>query len=378
MNYIERYGIEPAEHPVDASALLSELCATLKSLVVVPQHSEVAIALWTIMTYLIEPAEDPQCINTAPILSINSPDRQCGKSTVKAILALIVARPKTVSNLSDAVLYRIMEAQQPTLLIDEADTFIASRPFMIGILNDGYTPTGTVMRMGGNGFQQLEEFSTWGAKSIIGIGGLPETLSSRCIHIRMKRKHPDEHVTRLGVFTRQDPEYFLNLRRKILRFVIDNRAEIEAFNPELIHQLDDRQQDNWDPLLKIASVAGQEWINRTVEAAITMKPVYLEESNEGILLLEDLYDLFVQKRTDRLTTDEILAALNTDELKPWFYKNYRKGISPRELAGLLKPYDVRPRDIRQSGKVMKGYVLQDLQDPFLRYLGKSATGQQAS
>jgi hypothetical protein len=49
------------------------------------------------------------------------------------------------------------------------------------------------------------------------------------------------------------------------------------------------------------------------------------------------------------------------------------GITPTQLAQLLKPFGVSPRNIRlNDGKVVKGYYLDDLTDLFARYLSSPA------
>ena len=60
----------------------------------------------------------------APILALTSPEKRCGKSTVLALLKSLVLRRLPCSNITSASLFRAVEAWAPTLLIDEADTFL--------------------------------------------------------------------------------------------------------------------------------------------------------------------------------------------------------------------------------------------------------------
>ena len=132
---VDHYDFEPWDDCVDGSTLISDISNHLCSVVVLPQHADFAMALWLIHTYLIEPADANQVINTSPILLVNSPDRQCGKSTVKTLLSTLAPRPVLVDNISQAALYRYIELAQPTLLIDEADTFLAGKTELIGMLS---------------------------------------------------------------------------------------------------------------------------------------------------------------------------------------------------------------------------------------------------
>ena len=102
---LDRFNFEPWDSHVDGSTLISDISNHLCSVVVLPQHADFAMALWLIHTYLIEPADADQVINTSPILLVNSPDRQCGKSTVKKIISTLVPRPALVNNISPASLF---------------------------------------------------------------------------------------------------------------------------------------------------------------------------------------------------------------------------------------------------------------------------------
>ncbi|MDN4016194.1 DUF3631 domain-containing protein [Zwartia panacis] len=377
MNHTHRFDIEPWADPVSGDELLAEICEHLRSVVILPPGGELAIALWIIHTYLLEPANSPQTINTSPVLSINSPDRQCGKSTVKQILDRLVARPCATDNISTASLYRLIEQEQPTLLIDEADTFLMQRQEMIGILNSGYRPDGFVIRQGGTNFTDPIKFPTWGAKAIFSIGILPPALYSRCISIPMKRKRPEEKVMRFNAYLRQRQADLLDIRRKILRFSLDNSGAISICTPHLPESLDDRQQDNWEPLLQIATLCGGDWLQHSIQAAIELSPPnLLDETNLAEMLLADIAGIFDFNDDDRISSASLLQMLITDLTKPWV--DYRRGrpITQSDIASLLRRYGIRPVDQRVNGKVLKCYLASDFEDAFARYLGRAATPQQ--
>lgn len=371
---LERFNFEPWDGHVDGSTLISDISNHLCSVVVLPQHADFAMALWLIHTYLIEPADADQVINTSPILLVNSPDRQCGKSTVKTLLSTLAPRPVLVDNISQAAIYRYIELEQPTLLIDEADTFLAGKAELVGILNSGYKPEGHVIRQGGVNYQDPIKFSTWSAKAIFGIGDMPDTLYSRCICIPMKRKKPSEKVLRLNTYLRQHTEDLTNLKRRILRFCLDNREQIGNVIPDLPNELDDRQQDNWEPLLQIAHVCGSDWENLAKQAAISLSPKNLhDETNLAEMLLADIEEIFQLCEVDRIKSAELVSRLISDPTKPW--TDFRKGrpMIEIDLARLLKRYGISPQSIRFENKVSKGYYKQDFEDSFARYLGIEVT-----
>jgi putative DNA primase/helicase len=374
---LERFDFELWDAPVDGSELITEISNHLCSVVVLPNYAPPTIALWTLHSYLIAPADSDQVINTSPILLVNSPDRQCGKSTVKKILSSLIPRPVLVDNISQAALYRYIELEQPTLLIDEADTFLGGKTELVGILNSGYKPDGHVIRQGGVNYQDPIRFSTWGAKAIFGIGDMPDTLFSRCICIPMKRKKPSEKVERLNTYLRQNSNELLDLKRRILRFCMDNRELIGQVVPNLPSELDDRQQDNWEPLLQIAHVCGSEWVELATNAAIALSPKnMMDETNLSEMLLADIEQIFQARQIDRIKSIDLVRELISDATKPWMDLRKGRPMIEIDLARLLKRYGIYPIDIRFDSKICKGYYKADFEDAFARYLGIEATPQQ--
>jgi putative DNA primase/helicase len=371
---LERFDFEPWHESVNGSDLINEISNHLSSVVVLPQDADLAIALWILHSYMLLPSDEDQVINTSPILLVNSPDRQCGKSTVKKILSKLVPRPALIDNISPASLFRFIELEQPTMLIDEADSFLVNKIDLVNVLNSGYKPDGFVFRQGGVNYQELIKFSTWSAKAIFGIGDMPDTLFSRCIWIPMKRKKASEKVERLNVYLRQHSNDLSDLKRRILRFCIDNHQLIRQVVPELPVELDDRQQDNWEPLLQIAEVCGSDWEKLSRAAAISLTPKNLhDETNLSEMLLADIEEIFRVFRVDRIQSAELIRQLVSDATKPWIDYRKNKPMTQYDLASLLKRYGVNPQNIRFESKVAKGYYLEDFKDAFARYLGIEVT-----
>ena len=69
------------------------------------------------------------------------PTKRCGKTTVLILLQYMTPRSELASNISASALFRYVEEVQPTLMIDEADSFIKDNEEMRGILNSGHTKT---------------------------------------------------------------------------------------------------------------------------------------------------------------------------------------------------------------------------------------------
>jgi len=112
--------------------VLTELVAAVTAYVILPAEAVTAIGLWILHTHALDSAQ------ITPRLAILSPLKRCGKSTLLKLLATLVHRPLPTANLTAAALFRIVEAHAPTLLIDEADTFMHDNEALRGVLNAGH------------------------------------------------------------------------------------------------------------------------------------------------------------------------------------------------------------------------------------------------
>jgi putative DNA primase/helicase len=103
---------------VDGAKLLDELSATIRTYMVIAVEAVHTVALWVLFTYLLDAFE------TSPRLAITAPQKRCIKTTLLSLLYQLTCRPLAAANLTPAVAFRAIEAAQPTLLIDETDTFV--------------------------------------------------------------------------------------------------------------------------------------------------------------------------------------------------------------------------------------------------------------
>ena len=72
---------EPWPEPVNGAELLDELAATYRRYVVLPEHADIALALWTVHAYSYDYG---RC---TPILALTSPQKRCGKTTLLSVSA---------------------------------------------------------------------------------------------------------------------------------------------------------------------------------------------------------------------------------------------------------------------------------------------------
>ncbi len=356
--------LEPWPDPVEGAALLAELQATVHRFVVLSPEAGRAVALWIVHTHAIDAA------SITPILGITSPEKRCGKSTLLGgLLRRLVSRPLLASNITSSAVYRAIEAFGPTLLIDEADSFLRENEELRGVLNSGHgRDTAQVIRnVETRDGIEPRAFSTWGAKAIALIGGLPSTLTDRAIEIRLMRKFPGEATEKIRY---ADPDTFRRLARQAARWAEDSIEALRALRPAIPDELHDRAADNWEALLAIADLAGGPWPAAGREAALALSRSGSDSESLGTRLLGDLRTTLAG-RTGVVSTTSILEALNGIEEAPWSEACKGKPLNPRKLANLLRPFGVKPGTVREGSGTPKGYTVAELEKVFSRYLGGS-------
>nr|AQQ74492.1 hypothetical protein [uncultured bacterium] len=351
--------VEPWVETVDGAELLEQLSAVYRSHLALAEPAPDAAALWILHTYALEAA------HCSPLLTWQSPTPRCGKTTALSITAALAARAVFASNISAAALYRFIERETPTLVLDEGDTYLPGNEQLRGVLNAGHTRDAAyVIRCDGPQFDP-RPFSTWGAKSIALIGKLPPTLHDRSIVIPMRRKLAGERITPLPSSLK---EAFEGLRRMSRRWANDSVAQLKLIRPAVPPGLHDRAADNWKPLFAIAELAGGDWPRRARVAAAALSAVGQDGDGARELLLADIRDLFFSRQRDRLRSQEIATALARLEGRPWPDWNTGKPISATQIARLLSEFVIVPKTIRIGGDPAKGYELSQFEDAFARYL----------
>jgi putative DNA primase/helicase len=79
-----------------------------------------------------------------------------------------------------------------------------------------------------------------------------------------------------------------------------------------------------------------------------------------------------------ITTKTLIKALCADEERPWATYANGKPITDRQLAKLLKPFEIISENVRESetGEAQaKGYRRARFEDAFNRYLGSADGGK---
>jgi hypothetical protein len=344
----------PWTEPVNDAQLLDEITAAIRRYVVLEKGAAEATALWVVHTYCFD------AFAISPRLAVTSAVMRCGKTTLLDVLSCLVRRPISAANATAAAIYRLVDKVAPTLLIDEADTFLVGNAALRGILNSGHHKNSAyVMRA-------EETFSTWGPVAIAMIGCLPPTLQDRSISIRLHRRRADEPIE---AFRLDENDDLKRLARMAARFAVDHFDELKGANPNMPGTLENREADNWLPLIAIADVAGEGWsdLARQVAQRLCLAARSSEQS-EAIMLLEDIHALLTAYTGERIQSADLVNALVQLEDRPWAEWKGGKPITPNAIARLLAPFNIRPFEMRVGTRVVRGYEAAQFADAFARYV----------
>lgn len=355
--------VESHLDPIDPALLLNEISITIMRFIVLNKEQADAAALWVAFTWFINVVE------IAPLAIINAPEKACGKSQLLDLLGRMSARPLSAANSTSAFLFRAVEKWTPTILIDEADTFIRQNDELKGLINAGYTRANAFVGrvVGENNEPKL--FKVWGAKALAGIAlekHLPDATMSRAIVLELRRKLPSEKVSRL-----RDAEHglFDGIASKLSRFSDDYSKQVRLARPTLPDELNDRAQDNWQPLMAIAECVGPEWVKRATAAALILSSAGDKSISTGNELLADIQHIFDKKNVEKISTVDLIEALCVDTECGWAAYNRGKPLNPRQLARLLATYGIQSKTVRMGkNNTPKGFDADQFKDAFARYL----------
>jgi Protein of unknown function (DUF3631) len=350
---------------VIGSLILDDVVRTIRRFVVMSDTQADATALWVAHTHVIE------AFDATGYYAVTSAVMRSGKSRLLEVLELLTREPLPAANLSDAVLFRVIEARKPTLLLDEADAIFGrkarEREELRGMLNAGWRRGTKAYRMGGKNVRTLETFEVFCAKAFAGIGDyLPDTLVDRSIVVRLDRRTRAEPVER---FRRREVEPTTDdLRDRLADWLEPQLDGLRAARPQLPQELDDRAWDCWEPLLAVADLAGGEWPSRARAAAVELSSGEArEEEGLSIRLLGDVQQVFETTGADRIKTSVLLSELAAIEESPWG-DWYGRPLSPPALGKLLKPYRIRTMAVWVEGETARGFKREQFVDAWERYL----------
>ena len=272
---------------------------------------------------------------------------------------------------SPAAIVRLIAKERPTILYDEIDAVFGNAKAqeanadLRSVLNGGYRRGAKVHRCTTHGKTVgIEALDAFCAVAVAGLRELPDTIASRAIIIRMKRRAPDEVVTPFR--HRYHVPEAKPIREALEEWRDEHEANLIGAEPEMPPGIEDRDADAWEPLLAVADEAGDDWPERAREAAAYLTRSHIDDLTKGVELLSHVREAFGDE--DKLHTSILIQRLCNRDESPWMEINYGKQLNERGLAVRLKPYGIKSKDVRIGEVVRKGYAAEDFWDVWVRYL----------
>lgn len=338
-------------------------------------HAAIAHVLWIAHTHGLDAFE------SSPRFAFLSPEAGSGKTRGLEITETLVPRPVLTVSATPAYLIRKVSSDEgrPVILQDEADTVWGAKAKdneeIRGLYNAGHRRSGVAGRCTPAGNKLIaEEYPAFCAVAFAGLNDLPETIMSRSIVARMKRRAPNEKVEAFRARI-HEPEGN-QLRDELATAVGEIEEMLQGAWPEMPDGVSDRDADVWEPLLAIADAAGGQWPERARVAAVALvsdakgKPPTL-----GVRLLADIRHVFGDR--DQLPTKLLIEDLIAIDESPW--GDLRgKPMDPRSLARMLSRYEISSKTIRMEASTPKGYARSDFEDAWKRYLSPLVSEEPAT
>jgi len=357
------------KHP-DGAAVLDAVDAFLARFVAYPSdHERRAHALWIAHTWLMDHWE------STPRIAFLSPEPGSGKSRALEVTEPLVPRPVHAVNTTPAYLFRKVsdEAGPPTILYDEIDTVFGPKAKdnedIRGMLNAGHRKGATAGRCVVRGKTvETEELPAYCAVALAGLDDLPDTIMSRSVVVRMRRRAPGEKVEpwRLRI---NGPDAS-RLRDRIAEWAVTVAHRLAAgdFWPHMPEGIEDRDADVWEALLAVADLAGGHWPDRARGAGVALVAASKDRTPSiGVLLLRDIREAFKTGGVEQLTTEQLLAELNRMSESPWPTIRRGEPLDGRGLSQRLARYNIGSK-LHAGERGLRGYVVGQFTDAWSRYL----------
>jgi Protein of unknown function (DUF3631) len=320
-------------------------------------EEHVAITLWVLHCWVF------RRFRHTPRLALISPTSNCGKSETFELIATLVPEAELSIDYTAASLFR-----QDPLLIWLLDEFDRNRDAyaVVKLLHGGWTRGGSVSRYTKSGSTKFDIF-TPAAVGAIGEDKFTPALLERSIRINLLRRPKDGLVEK---FKANNPA-FAAAHKSIEQWASAVQLDPEPGMGET--QFFNRVADNWCVLFSIADSFG---VGDEARAAAIKLETRRTDVEASIVLLRDIQMIFQQRRTDRISSEELVAVLHThnDRWLDWNGKGQK--LKQHHLARTLKPFCIFTRTIRLpggGGKFKRGYYADDFSKAWQSYSDDTPT-----
>lgn len=285
------YGVTTSSTPEGAPAgctLISQIESYIRSYVTLAEpYYALVIALWLAATH-VWPAFD-----AFPYLVVTSATKRSVKTRLLELLSFVASNSRLVANISPAALYRTVDAEKPTLLIDEAEMFSSAKSEFRSLLNTGYRRGQSVKRHDG-------DYETYCPKAFALIGDVHDTLRDRSIVIQMSRGEPQRRFVYSAA-----KEQGAALRERLNAALSSKTEKIAqaAGGFKGLSFLTDRDEEIWTPLFVLCRLLCPDRIDELERAAADISAAKTARARKYLELGQDEDDAQEQEYAVRLLRD---------------------------------------------------------------------------
>jgi uncharacterized protein DUF3631 len=183
----------------------------------------------------------------------------------------------------------------------------------------------------------------------------------------MQRRAPGDSVARFR-FARArreaDP-----IRAGLLAVASQFTSEIQRtyFDLPDLPFLTDRDEELFAPLFAVCAVLAPGRLGELKNSAKRLCELKADDTVDSSLSLRLLSDMraILASDADRILTEQVLARLRQMPESPW---NKEPELTPMKMARLLREFGIRPRTVRVDEKHGRGYIREELDLAWSRYL----------
>jgi hypothetical protein len=329
------------------------------------------MALWLLHTHCFAAAQ------VTPYISIQSVQKQSGKTLCLQLLSLLSPNPALTSGVTAAVLSKRTDAaERPTFLLDDSQITLGNRarsknPTLRGMLVSGF-------QRGIGSSDKTRERNLFSPKAFAGIGILPEPLAERSLPIILEPVKGASTVKRFNLVRAQQEAK--PLLEKLANWAKEHLAALEKAQPYESEQfppgLTPRRQDMIEPLLQLADALGGPWPERARQTFLGLfKDQITKQNKVNLQLLSDIRAAWVHYGCpDRLATAALVTYLQNLRNRPW---NQDGLINAQALAAMIAVFEVKPRALRfkkdKSNPTHRGYMVHDFIPVWMALLPEAET-----
>jgi len=361
---------------VNGDDLLFTLSNYISDYIYINEPLPRVIASWVLAAHLID------CWDRFPYLGLASPEKRCGKTTLLELLYRVVPNPYYTGSITPSAIYRLVEAEKPTLLMDESqslsDDRIRSEQYdaIRGILNAGIAKDARVTRCGGQSMSDIVHFNIYSPKVFALIGKLNHVIEDRSITIELSRKPTNAPTKSVKYRELESTGDTIKERIEEWKSKVTKRATNLYIKDHILPELpttNDRMKDLLLPLQVVTKLLGEsdDYLYEYAEY-IEERGTREDSRSIGVRLLEASRS--IMKDSSFISTADLLLGLHEREGEPWATYSTGRPMTSEALACILRKYAVRPvkkqTTIKGKQRCIRGYLRTHLEREWNKYLAE--------